>query len=171
MSARRRRGATLLEILITMAVVVLGMVVLFRVLTASTRGSVRAQQLSQALARSRTVMENIRRMPVAVLTCLSRQPANNWATCEATCIQTLGALATPGACVFVTLASIQQEMDRSQQQYQIVDDASDPARSSWVTVQGTSGHLFDVQVTVGWNDDGSAAPATHRVTLHSATFQ
>lgn len=168
---RRCQGATLAEILVTMAVVMLGMGLLFRVLTSSIRGSARAQHITQALSRSQLIMENMRRMPGAVMTCLARQSSNNWAPCEASCMLTLGASSMTESCVFSTLATIQQDVDRSQQQYQVVYDDGDQTRSSWVTASGTSGHLFDIQITVGWNDNGTADPPDHRVTLRSAVFR
>jgi hypothetical protein len=40
-----------------------------------------------------------------------------------------------------------------------------------VQVVGGSARVFDLQVTIGWNDDGTAAAPTHRVTMRSAVFR
>jgi Tfp pilus assembly protein PilV len=167
----RARGATLLEILIALAVVLLGVMGLFRVLSAASRGSTSAQQFTQASARARQILEATRMASATVLGCLAATPATQWATCEALCRQELGSQASPESCVFVTLSASHQATDRSLQAYQVVSDAADLTRSSWVRAAGTTGRVYDIQITLGWNDNGAAAPVQHRVTLRSAVFR
>lgn len=168
---RSERGATLLEILIALAVVLLGVMGLFRVLSAASRGSTSAQQFTQATARARQILEATRMASATVLGCLAATPVTQWATCEGQCRQELGAQASPESCVFATLSANHQATDRSLQAYQVVFDAGDLTRSSWVRTAGATGRVYDIQITLGWNDNGAAAPVQHRVTLRSAVFR
>jgi type II secretory pathway pseudopilin PulG len=162
---------TLIELMISIGVVLVGLLGLFKVLSSAVGGSAAAQRMTQGRARAQLVMENVKSMPIAVVNCLAAQPPSGWTNCEALCKSTLGASALPEACIFTTLSAARDSTDSSNQAYAVVVDTANLARSSWVVSAGPSGHLFDVQITVGWNDDGTAAaPWQHRVTVKSAVF-
>jgi type II secretory pathway pseudopilin PulG len=162
---------TLIELLVSIGVVMVGLLGMFKVLSAAVAGGSSAQHLTQARARAQLVVENVKSMPIAVVNCLAASPPTGWTACEALCKSTLGAGALPEACVFTTLGAVHQGNDASQQAYAVVYDPSDLTRSSWLQPSGASGHLFDLQITVGWNDDGTAtAPQKHRVVIKSAVF-
>ena len=166
-----QRGMTLIELLISIGVVLVGMLGMLRVLSASVEGSVSAQRFSQGQSRAQEVIEAMRTAPLSTLQCLV-QGTGSWASCEASCKATLGATASPQACVFITLSTLDaQNQDTTNTQYQVVTDNADPTRSSFVTATGQSARIYDLQVTVGWNDDGTAGAPTHRVTMHSAVFK
>ena len=56
----RQRGATLVEVLISLAIVLVGMAGLFRVLASSIAGSTAASRISQAQLRAQLILESIR---------------------------------------------------------------------------------------------------------------
>lgn len=167
------RGATLIEVMIALAVVLVGMLGLFRVLSVSVVGSSSAVRFTQAQARAGQILEAIRVAPPAAVSCLASKTADQWATCETTCLGALsGVLPSPQACVFTTLSTTSQDKDRTNEPYFLVYDTTTPSRSSYVAAGGTSGHLYDVQVTIGWNDDNTTtSPPAHRVTFNSAVFR
>jgi Tfp pilus assembly protein PilV len=162
---------TLIELLISIGVVMVGMLGMLRVLSAAVEGSVSAQRFSQGQTRAQEVIEAMRTAPLATLQCLVQGTAS-WAGCESSCKAALGVNASSQACVFITLANLDaQNQDTTNTQYQVVTDTTDQTRSSFVAVGGTSARIYDLQVTVGWNDDGTNAAPTHRVTMHSAVFR
>jgi type II secretory pathway pseudopilin PulG len=174
----RQRGVTLLEIMFSMAVVLTGMVGLFKVLGSSIRGSQTAQRFTQGQARAEQIEEAIRAAPKTVLDCLVGTPVAGWTACEAQCQATLGVNALAQSCVFVTLNNAPGlngaglGSDSTQQAYLVVDNGNNDARSTWVRTTGRSNRVYDAQITVGWNDDGTATlPVDHAVTMHSAVFQ
>jgi prepilin-type N-terminal cleavage/methylation domain-containing protein len=170
---KSQRGVTLLEVMISMAVVLVGMLGLFRVLGSSIQGSAAARRFTQGQARMQQIHEAIRTVPKVVLDCLAGNPATQWDTCELLCKNTLGPTASPQACVFYTLATAKQDQDSGTQQYAVVVDPNDLTRTTRVTSTGVSGRVYDVMITVGWNDDGTAdaAQPQHRVTARSALFK
>jgi prepilin-type N-terminal cleavage/methylation domain-containing protein len=186
---RSDRGATLIEIMISMAVVLVGMLAMFGVLRSSITGSASAQRLAQAQLRAQTVLESIRQSPNAALSCLAANSPNNWTHCETLCqaaltvknpdgcIYTMGSFAklhapdVSGASSFDTTNG--QMKDRTGQQY-VIDQNSDADKGSWVRVGGTNGTIYDIHVVVGWNDDGGITDtnnaAYHRVVLRSGVL-
>jgi prepilin-type N-terminal cleavage/methylation domain-containing protein len=188
---RRQRGTTLLEVLISMAIVVVGMLGLYKAIGSATQGSTLANRFSQAQARAQQVVEAIRKSPTTptnILTCLSGgATVGNWQNCEASCLADLGGALNGNAtqsCVFYTLSAASQDKDKGQVNYAVVFDGTSPTRTSFVkypaVVPGSpclsgSCALYDVQVTIGWKDDGSvppvAGPWDHRVTVHQVITQ
>ena len=67
---RSDRGTTLLEIMISMAVIMIGMLGLVRVLSVATSGTSTANKFLQAQMRAQLVLEAIRRAPTGMLGCL-----------------------------------------------------------------------------------------------------
>ncbi len=168
----RQRGITIVEVVLTLAIVLIGMLGMFRALTAAIVGSSSAQRMTQAQARLQQVTEAIRSAPANVLTCLSTTAVPNWAQCEALCRTTLGPAASSDTCIFYTLQAANQATDRTRQQYAVVSDPNDARRrTTQVLLTGLTGRVYDVLVTVGWNDNGTASPPEHRITMRSAVFQ
>jgi type II secretory pathway pseudopilin PulG len=186
MRRRRQRGATLLEIMISLALVLVGMLALFKVLTTSISGTSTSSRLSQAQVRAITILESIRHSPMntfgnpVVLSCLQTNNPSNWTACETLCKSLLTA-PSQDACLF-TLPSFSvikeagtagtQVRDRSQQFY-IMD-----TNNSSVTLAGTNGKVFDVQLIIGWNDDNDQANIVagnshgwHQVKLRTGVFE
>jgi Tfp pilus assembly protein PilV len=124
---RRARGTTLIEVMISMGLVLIGMLALFRVLVTSITGSAAASHFTQAELRAETILEAIRLAPAATLTCLSATASSSWSTCGASYT-----MAVPA--------------DRNGQRY--VLDAT-----SHVTAGGSSGNFYDVTVVIGFSDD------------------
>jgi prepilin-type N-terminal cleavage/methylation domain-containing protein len=187
-SRARQRGVTLLEIMLSMAVLLVGMLGLFRVLSVAARGSSSAQRMTQGQTKAQQFVESIVAMPKAILDCLVTNAASTaWNSCETQCQTLLGGYTNAAqACVFTTgtmksMVQVQigtpvtMDMDSTSQHYAIVYDASNPAMSTWVQqVPGSAGHLYQVQVTMGWNDDGTAPsqpPYDHRVTLKTDVYR
>jgi Tfp pilus assembly protein PilV len=171
-----QRGATLLEIMISLAVILVGLLGLFKVLGAAVSGSQSARRITNGTERARHVMEAIRTMPNEILGCLVTNPATGWAACETLCTQKLGPKTAAQTCVFTTLSNAGVDKDRVNQSYRVVYDAGDASRSSFVKTMGASGRVYDIQITIGWNDDGTATkknggPPDHRVTVHSAVLR
>jgi type II secretory pathway pseudopilin PulG len=184
---RRRRatsGATLIEIMISLVIVLVGMLALFKVLSTAVVGSSTASKLSQAQTRAMTILESIRHSPKVALSCLSTTPnPSNWKTCEQTCLSQLtnqkwdsciytidrfSVISGPdptGANPYATGPTGGQFADRNQQNY-VVD-----AKSA-VTIAGPNNNVFDVDITVGWNDDGSASTSAgyHSVRVRTGVF-
>jgi Tfp pilus assembly protein PilV len=182
--ARRRhdRGTTLIEILISVAVVLVGMLALFQTLGTSVTGSSTASKLSQAQHRAVMVMENIRVAPQAALDCLRTTDASSWKDCETVCRATWPT-ATMDACVYSTFArantGLQYDTDQSTQAYFLVyKNAAKPPKKpeggvSKVTTAGAGGRVYDAQVVIGWNDnnDGTTDSPDHFVVLRSGVFE
>jgi Tfp pilus assembly protein PilV len=183
----RQRGVTLLEIMISMAVVMVGLLALVRVLSVASKGSASALHFTQGQARAQQVLESISMMPKGILSCLqaSADP-NTWKNCETQCQNSSGTsglgggMAAVQSCIFVSLNLLNQPLvnaslpnaaaDTTNQQYTLVFDNNIPDRSSGVT--SVTGHVWQVQVTVGWNDDGTAtAPFNHRVTFRTDVYR
>ena len=185
MSPRRRdRGTTLIEILISVAVVLVGMLALFQTLGTSVTGSSTASKLSQAQQRAVMVMENIRIAPTPALECLRNTAASLWNTCEDICRakQQGPGPASDDVCVYSTLSKantgLQYDHDYNQQKYFLV--SSNPVHGnkpgggiSQVSLQGVGGRVYDAQVVIGWRDDNDptkADPPDHFVVLRSGVF-
>jgi Tfp pilus assembly protein PilV len=124
---RRTRGTSLVEVMLSMGVALVGMLALFRVLVTSITGSATASHFSQAQLRASSLIETMRMQPRATLACLAATTSASWTTCSAQL-----ALSSP---------------DRNGQIYVL-----DP--SSAVIVSGANGGAFDLSVVVGF-DDGS----------------
>ncbi len=179
MSARasRQRGLTLLEVMMSMAVVLVGMLGLVRVLSVSTKGSMRASRMTQGYSKASEIIEVMNGLPKPVLQCLvSNATPTSWGTCETQCLQSIGKTGPLQTCMLTTAtmhALNKQDADSTLQQYAIAYDANDATRSTWVT-QSVDLHLYTVQVTIGWNDDGTAPaapPYDHRVTIKSEIYR
>ena len=78
--ARAVKGATLLEVLFSLAVVLGGALAMARVLTSSMAGSASAARVDQAEARAQAVLESIRVAPEPVLACLETNA--DWSRCQ-----------------------------------------------------------------------------------------
>jgi type II secretory pathway pseudopilin PulG len=183
MTKRRQRGTTLIEILISVAVVLVGMLALFQTLGTSVTGSSTASRMSQAQQRAVMIMESIRTAPAEALECLRTTAPTDWQSCEATCrnhFTALGYTVTQDICVFKTLtvADLRAGSDRSSQRYYLVtENSAQNGRSgggiSFVKLAGTGGRVYDAQVVVGWHDnnDGKTDTPDHFVALRSGVFQ
>jgi prepilin-type N-terminal cleavage/methylation domain-containing protein len=174
----RQRGMTILELLISIAVVLVGMLGLFKVLAAAQVGSAQAQRFIQAQSRAGQVIEALKGMPTPVLDCLVGTQVTSWSTCETMCKAKLGPTALAQSCLFSTVnPATNSTADRTLQSYALVVDVNDATRSTWVQKAGVSQRVYDVQVTIGWNDDGTATAQptgnlpNHRMTVRTAVFQ
>jgi len=114
-------------VMISMGLVLIGMLALFRVLVTSITGSASASHFTQAELRAETLVEAMRLGPASALACLSTTAPASWSTCGASF-----AIAAP--------------TDRNGQLY-VLDGASR------VTAGGTSGNFYDVTVIVGFSDE------------------
>ena len=181
---KRPRGFTLLEVMMSLVLVLIGMLALFRTLSVASKGSQASQRYTQALARGSEILEAMRTAPPSVLNCLIATGATNWPNCEAQCLtflqQQKGQVGTPSAqaCVFATLSTLKQDRDGTRQQYAVIENPNDPINgSSWVFNDVTYHSVFDAQVTIGWSDDGTAAvnkgcqPLQHCVTLRTSIYR
>ena len=184
----RSRGTTLIEILISLAVVLVGMLALFKTLATSVTGSMTASRLSQAQQRAVLVTEAIRVAPKAALTCLVQQSSNSWATCEATCKANLSSPYANKAesCIYSSLDAVWSltcpnctktddktlQKDKSLQRYDLVtQNAKGPI--SQVKVHGLANSIYETQIVIGWRDDNQDASTApdHFVTLRSGVFE
>jgi prepilin-type N-terminal cleavage/methylation domain-containing protein len=182
---KRDRGLTLIEIMISLVVMLVGIMAMFSALGTSIRGTSFASRFSQAQDRAVAIIEATRNAPASTLTCLNNTTADNWANCEADCRsnQTGAGATLAQSCIF-TAASFSnvagplvstysdQRVDRSGQQYALVYSNANPTayRTSFVRQNGPGNRVFDVQVTIGWNDDGTATNPNHFVTMRSGVF-
>jgi Tfp pilus assembly protein PilV len=178
---------TLLEIMMSLAVMLVGMLGLVRVLSVASRGGSTASHITQAQNKAMALLEVINRLPGGtqappppwtnpVLQCLAGNAASSWSTCEAQCQQSVKAPTVGQACMLTTatMRALGQDTDSTQQQYAVVYDSANPARSTSVTPGtstngGFSQHLYQVQVTIGWNDDGTGPTGTSNVCLPAGT--
>jgi Tfp pilus assembly protein PilV len=176
----RQRGTTLIEILISVAVVLVGMLALFQTLGTSVTGSSTAAKLSQAQQRAVMVMENIRVAPPAALECLRATVASNWVSCEAICRANLtGTNIGADACVYESFlqnnSDLNYKADRSLQNYFLVASNGTSSAVSRVRLAGTGNRVYDAQVVIGWNNDNSDDSVKpnpdHWVTLRSGVFE
>jgi type II secretory pathway pseudopilin PulG len=179
----RQRGTSLIEILISLAVVLVGMLALFKTLATSVTGSMTASRLTQAQQRAILVMENMRVAPKLVLNCLvSTTPASNWTTCENTCLTNLPAATNKSidSCTYYnlkhstgTLPVIALDTDAANQNYFVVSTiGSNPYTNvSLPPSFGLASTLFEAQVVIGWNDNNlTTEPPDHYVVLRSGVY-
>lgn len=193
-SRRRTHGATLIEVMMSLAIVLVGMLALFRILGSAAVGSGTAARSNQALMRASLLLENMRQAPQATLACLASNNPDNWTVCETSCRALLtGASAPADLCVFTPAsmaaipgpamatmgngyASSGQSTDRAQQAYSLVYDGTRGVRDTFVRVTGANTRIYEMQITIGWNDSnvtGAIATATtyeHALTLRSGVF-
>ncbi len=80
----RSKGATLVEVLLSLAIVLGGTLAMAQVLTSSLQGSRSAARIDQAEARAQAILESLRVAPEAALECLQNHPAD-WSRCQALC--------------------------------------------------------------------------------------
>jgi len=199
--SRRPRGVTLLELMISLAVIVTGMLGMFRVLGTSVAASSSSSRVAQAHQRAAAIVEAIRLAPDDALTCLRNTATVNWSTCETICLQrqTAGAGAHASSCIFTPLAFenvpgpatgqqtgsviYDQRFDRTGQQYMFAIGAAptaqtDPAAygSTYVRQVGDGLRTWEIVVSIAWNDDNSTTitPAPfphHTISVISGVFR
>ncbi len=182
---RRARGMTLVEILISLALVLAGVMVMFRTLGSAAQGGSFGSQMAQAQMRASAILEAIRNAPASSLTCLVANAATGWSACETDCknAQTGAGATLPQSCIFTTAAFSNivgptvgtyhdLQVDRSGQKYAVVYSNANPTvyRTTFVRQTGPGKRVYDVQVTVGWNSDPVGATPNHFVTLRSGVF-
>jgi type II secretory pathway pseudopilin PulG len=193
---RRPRGATLVEVLISLALVIVGLAGLLATLSTSSVASSQSSRLSQAQLRAQTILENIRFAPKAALDCLASTAANNWVTCESTASNScrMNQTADGGAtsvslstCIFTATSfsnisappiggtgANNQSLDRTGQAYQLYynANASQQYRSTFVQNTGAGNRVYDAQVTIAWSDDGTDGGSNpqHFLTLRTGVF-
>jgi Tfp pilus assembly protein PilE len=169
----RRRGSTLIEIMISLALVLVGMLALFRVIGTSVRGSSTSSRLSQAQTRAITILESFRQSPALALGCLANTSAvASWANCEAICLATLTTAKYDG-CIYTMdrfsilsqpASDMGQVADRNLQKY-VLDSRTQ------VRLAGVNSNVYDIDLYVGWNEDNTLAnPAQHIVHLRTGVF-
>jgi Tfp pilus assembly protein PilV len=185
-SRKRQRGTTLLEIMISLALVLVGMLGLFKVLSSAIGGSSTSSKMSQAQMRAVTILENIRHAPVtptqSVLSCLATTAASSWSACETMCASMLSK-PTQDGCIYTTTSFVgnnlggtpvtgqpvpaKDTLDRSSQLYVLdTSNAPDGQPRSRVTTTGANGAAFEIRVVVGWRDDNTATlPLDHSVIM------
>jgi hypothetical protein len=187
---RRQAGTTLVEILISLAVVLVGMLALFRTLASSVVGASSASRVSQAQLRAEQILEDIRVAPTGALICLASTTPDKWSTCEAICknfmakmdpcIYTITQMASlPGP----DIKDLQQgkplqahgplDTDRSMQAYGLAFDGTQKWSDTFVRT--FTGRVFLAQIAVGWNDNNLLpsspnTPYQHVVTLSTGVF-
>ncbi|MEO6953304.1 MAG: prepilin-type N-terminal cleavage/methylation domain-containing protein [Polyangia bacterium] len=181
---QRSRGVTLVELMMSLVVIVVGMLAIFRVISTSVVATSTSSRVSQAQARSSTIIEAIRLAPAAAITCLKATAVSGWATCEVTCknSQTAPGTASPSSCIFTangvggfaTLrgpntgaafgAPVQtQQYDRLGQQYFLNTNITAPTAGTasaayggtYVRGAGDSLRTLEIAITTCWNDDNS----------------
>ena len=172
--ARRTRGATLVEILISLAVVLVGMLAMFRTLATSVNGSSTASKLTQAQQRAVLVMESIRTAPTTALDCLVGNVSSSWGTCEAGC-RTTQSSAGADACLFTTLTMSSTKLaagkDVNQQNYYVVTSNATGFPVTAAKKSGVSSHIYEAQIVIGWRDDNTTTGnPDHTVVLRSGVF-
>jgi type II secretory pathway pseudopilin PulG len=190
MRRRRTRGMTLIEVMISLALVIVGMLALMATLSTATVGSSMSQRLSQAQARAQMIIEAIRGAPKPTLDCLATTAASSWSSCEsgttasclqnqvndmgtqniASCIFTIGSMANIPGPRAGTPSVTNETVDRNGQPYQLYYNATSPQSTSVVK---NANNLYDVQVTIAWSDNGTAGGSgpQHFVTLRTGIFQ
>jgi len=183
---RRARGTSLIEVMISLAVVLVGMLALFKTLGSSLSGSMTASRLTQAQQRAVLVMEAIRVAPKPALNCLVGSASADWDGCETLCKSNLiniNASATIDSCIYKNLSknsrgnspTIDIATDPNSQRYDVVTSLPSGLPASQVTAQGNNipASLYEAQIVVGWRDDNTNASSNpdHYVVLRSGVFQ
>ena len=123
----RQRGTSLVEVMLSMGVALVGMLALARVLITSITGSATAAHLTQAQLRAASLVETMRLVPRATMRCLQATASARWSACGAS---------------FALVPS-----DPNGPIYRL-----DPR--SAVTVAGAHGGAFELRVVVGFDDGG-----------------
>jgi Tfp pilus assembly protein PilV len=79
----RQRGATLVEVLFSLTIVLGGTLAMAQVLASSLSGSRSASRIDQAETRAQSILESLRLAPEAALACLEKN--SDWSQCEKLC--------------------------------------------------------------------------------------
>jgi type II secretory pathway pseudopilin PulG len=86
--ARGEAGATIIEVLVSLALVVIGLLGVYSAYTSSVRASSHSQRVTQATARAERQLEILRNAPTAAIACLAA--GSDVATCAARCCAAMG---------------------------------------------------------------------------------
>ena len=92
-----QRGATIIEVLISLVLVVIGLLGVYSAYTASVRASSHGMRLTQATARAERQLEILRNAPAAAIKCLAA--GNDPNSCVSLCCGAMGdggVACTPG---------------------------------------------------------------------------
>jgi type II secretory pathway pseudopilin PulG len=177
---QRQSGVTIMELLMSLIVIVVGMMVIFRVLSSSVQGGQQSSRVAQAQQRAEAIIEAIRLAPSAAITCLTTTAPAAWggANCEQTCLAAQTAYAAGTAkqstCVFTPDSFLyvpgpttpvntpDQRADRQGQKYFFVANKPAPPPTQPATYGTTYVRLVDaalrtaeITITIGWNDDNT----------------
>lgn len=179
----------------SLAIVLVGMLALFRIIGSSIAGSATASRISQAQSRGTLILENMRQAPAAALDCLVAQTAANWSTCETACRAAQAMASAPAdKCIYLTSSmstipgpamatlgagfeTTGQANDRSQQQYGLAYTGTFNDRDTFARLAGTNNRIVEMQVAIGWNDSnqvgaiGAATTYDHVVSFRTGVFK
>ena len=97
MRTMRQSGVTLIEVMVSLVVISIGLLGLYRVAGTTSRSASTAIRFNQAQTRAQQIVEAIRMTSDDALSCLATTTADGWAACEDLCKATLGPSASAQA--------------------------------------------------------------------------
>ncbi len=148
-------GVTLMEVLISLVVVIIGLLGLTRVASVTVQSNTRGLRISTATDKARARMEALRNVPTSTLACLAAGTPPQ--SCLGSCMSGGG---EQYACESALGLAVGDDTDEMNTNY-----------TYGFLVQSASPDIYDIQVAVAFNDDSVDPPRVVRAVLRTAVFR
>ncbi|MGM0597419.1 MAG: type IV pilus modification PilV family protein [Myxococcota bacterium] len=151
----KQRGMTLIEIMVSLSVLFVGILTLFKVVTVSSSTSLISRQISTAVSKAQDHMEALKEVPDQTLICLSS--GGSPAGCLSSCTSNGG------------------DLEHCQLSLGLLPDQNSDGHGvtftpSFGVTLGTLPNTYEVEVVSSWQGDESP-PRTHRIYLKTTVYR
>lgn len=163
-SPRAQAGVTLMEVLISLVVIIIGLLGLMKVASVAVQSNTKGLRISHASDKAQARLESLKEVPTATLACLDNgsSPSSCLSSCTAAggdqkaCALALGLTqADPGSGV-----PYGDDADSTKTQY-----------TYGFLVNAVTANIYDIQVVVSFIDDSADPPKPVRVVLRTAVYR
>jgi len=152
---RGQSGVTLMEVLISLVVIIIGLLGLTRVASVTVQSNTRGLRMSTAVDKARARLEALKNVPTSTLACLSSG-------------------STPSACLGTCVSGGGEQLACESALGLAVGDATDSMNTNYTygfLVTTPTTNLYDIQIAVAFNDDSVNPPRVVRAVLRTAVFR
>lgn len=149
------RGFSVVEVLISMLVLVVGMVGLMKVASVAVSSNQRGQRMDQAQIRAQTRLEALQNVPTATLACL--EAGSTPSSCQATCV-------SAGGEVQACQTALAQDVDAG------TDSTGTTYSYGFLVTQPVTG-VYDIVVVASYQDTSSKPARTVRAFYRTAVYR
>lgn len=152
---RGQAGVTLMEVLISLVVIVIGLLGLTRVASVTVQSNTKGLRMSTAVDKARARLEALKNVPTATMACLAS--GSSPSSC-------LGSCTSGGGELFACESALGLATGDD-------TDAMNTSYTYGFLVQSVTTNLYDIQVVVSFNDDTVNPPRVVRAVLRTAVFR